>query len=208
MKIFDISVPVTARTPLWPGTTAPTFPTISKLDGSGASNETWISMSPHTGTHLDAPLHFLRRGGAIEKVALDACVGKALVVHLPKAKEIGVRELDAARIPTSTKRILFKTSNGARWKKKSFDKNFVGLTADGAAWLAKRNVVLVGVDYLSVAAYDHVTPVHETLLQKKVVLLEGVNLSVVPAGAYELLCPPLALVGTEAAPVRALLVKR
>jgi len=205
--IYDISVPIDACTPRWPGTRPLSVRWISRADGKGKSNETWLSMSSHAGTHLDAPLHFLNGAGSVKRVPLEACMGPTLVVHLPKAKEIGEKELRAARIPRGAKRLLFKTSNGKLWKKSAFDKNFVGLTADGAAYLAKRGMLLVGVDYLSVAAYKHVLAVHETLLKKRTVLLEGINLSNIAPGRYELACLPLNIPHAEAAPVRAVLTR-
>lgn len=165
-------------------------------------------MGLHTGTHIDAPLHFIDEGKSIDELRLEIFIGPALVVHLPRVKEITAADLDKLKIKKNITRILFKTSNSSLWGKGAqFKKDYVGLTVSAAKWLAKRNIKLVGVDYLSIAKFDEAVEVHKILLGKGMVLLEGINLSKVKPGIYQLMCLPIKFSNLEAAPVRAVLVK-
>lgn len=204
-KIIDISVPVEEGMVVWPNSLKPSFKFVSSHKKGDLWTETEVSMNLHTGTHIDAPLHRIRAGNPIDKVLLGALVGPAFVAFLPKIKTIASKDLDNLNLPKNTTRLLLKTANSEMPRVK-FRKNFVGLTPDAAHWIAKRNIQLVGTDYLSVAQFDKQPEVHEILLKKEVVLLEGLNLSGVRPGAYQLICLPLKLIGTEAAPVRAVLI--
>lgn len=209
MKILDISVPIRTKMPQWPGDSRPRITQVASLKKKDESNVTMVEMGLHTGTHLDAPLHFLPGGGSIDTMPLGTFVGPAFVSHLPKAKIITAEHIARLRLPKGTTRVLFKTSNSKLWSKKGakFKKDFVGLSGGAAAALVKRGIRLVGVDYLSVAAFAEVTAVHEILLKKKVALLEGLNLTGVRQGTYQLICLPLYIPGAEAAPARAVLLK-
>jgi len=209
MKIIDISLPISADLPFWPNSSGLSIKRVRKIGKNSLVNETHVSMNAHVGTHIDAPLHFLAQGEAIDKVMLNIFIGPAFVVHLPKVKEIAARDLEKLSLPKNTQRILFKTSNSSLWKRKvkKFRADYVGLTSDAARWLAKRKFKLIGVDYLSVAKKDEAAEVHRVLLAKEICLLEGIDLSAVSSGKYEIICFPLKLVGREAAPARAVLVK-
>jgi len=165
-------------------------------------------MSCHTGTHVDAPDHFLNNGITVEHLSLDVLVGRAYVLYLPDVTTITASVLMQAEIPPRTRRLLFKTRNSQLWAngKLEFQTDFVGLSVDAAELLVDRNVKLVGIDYLSIAPYKMSSPVHSILLAAGVVVIEGLDLSKVSQGRYTLHCLPLKLGGVEGAPTRAILV--
>ena len=198
MKIIDISNPVKMGIVVWPNSIGPDL----KIKKGDLWTETEINMNLHTGTHIDAPLHRIQGGATIDEVPLDEFMGKALVVDLPDAKIITAKDLRGIK---SADRLLFKTSN-SKSKQNKFNKHFVGLSPDAAEWVVGHKVKLVGTDYLSVAQFNKQPEVHDILLRNKVVVLEGLDLSGVKPGIYQLICLPLKLVGTEAAPVRAVLI--
>jgi len=210
MKIIDISVGNNNKMPIWPST--PKFKTKKNysIRRGDTANDTSIEMSVHTGTHIDAPLHFISSGQSIDKLPLDTFVGPALVVYLPRVKEILSIHLEKLDIPSGVERILFKTSNSTLWKEKNsvFRRDYVGLTSEAALWLSKRNFKLVGVDYLSVAKFNESIPVHNILLRNSTALLEGINLSEAKPGLYELVCLPVKMIGLEASSTRAILIKK
>mgnify|MGYP001560227284 CR=1 FL=1 len=208
--IIDISVPVNRAIPLWPNSSGLCLTRIANIGKKSVVNETHIEMNAHVGTHIDAPLHFIPKGTSIDKISLDVFIGEALVVYLPKVKEITARDLENLSLPKSIKRVLFKTSNSLLWDKKvkKFKQNYVGLTADAASWLAKRGVKLVGIDYLSIAKFSEAVPVHKILLGKNIYIIESLNLTGVKPGTYKLICLPLKITNSEAAPVRAVLLRK
>ena len=210
MKIIDISVSVEKRMLLWPKTPRPRLLSVASISKGDAANEMRLDISVHTGTHIDAPLHFLSKGGSIDTMSLKKFMGPAFVARVPKVKAITAKHLDKLKLPKGIDRLLLRTSNSKFWGKRElgFQKNYVGLTSDAASWLAKRGMQLVGVDYLSVAKFDEIVPVHRILLTKKIALLEGINLNHVKQGVYYLICLPMKISNLEAAPVRAILIKK
>lgn len=210
MKIIDISISVNNGTPLWPNAPKLRLKKIYSLKGGDIANDTKIEMSVHTGTHIDAPLHFIFNGASADQLSLNTLVGPVFVAYLPRIKKITAEDLEKLDLPKKVNRILFRTSNSLFWNKNisKFRKNYVGLTKNAALWLSRRNMKLVGVDYLSVAKFDEIISVHRILLRKKVVLLEGIDLSCVKRGTYHLICLPLKISNLEAAPVRAILIKK
>jgi arylformamidase len=208
MKIYDISLPISPSMPVWPGDSPVRMEQTESMDKGSEYNMTRLSMSVHTGTHVDAPHHFLNDGRTVDGLSLDVLVGPAYVLHLPD--EIAVVTADvlaAAGIPPGVSRLLLRTRNSRLWAQgvREFQTDFVAVAADGAEWLAARGIRLVGMDYLSVAPYDNSVPTHRILLQAGVILLEGLDLSAVPQGDYLLYCLPLNLLGSDGAPARAIL---
>ena len=170
-------------------------------------NVSQLMMGSHTGTHIDAPYHFEPNGRTIDEISLDACIGPCRVVEIPDAVAITERHVAAANLG-KTGRILFKTRNSKLWGKK-FQRNFTYITPDAAKFLVKRGVRLVGIDYLSVEQFgseDFMT--HHTLLRKRVVILEGIDLSRVKPGDYDLIVLPLKILGGDGSPSRALLLEK
>lgn len=209
-RIFDISVPVDNQLPVWPGDPPVDLRRVASIADGANANVSSLSAGVHVGTHVDAPLHFIDGRGAVESMPLAAMIGPAFVADLKQAEVIDADALAKARIPPRIRRVLFRTRNSAFWKDRTqgFRKDFVAVDASGAEWLVQRKIQLVGVDYLSVAPFGNSRPTHQILLGAGVVVLEGVNLSGVPAGRYHLICLPIKLAGSDGAPARAVLVAR
>ncbi len=208
MQTYDISLVISQDLPAWPGQPNVQLERIKKIEQGDNSNISRIDMSVHTGTHVDAPYHFLPEGKTVERLPLKALTGRAYVMYLPNAETITASVLEKADIPPRTRRLLFKTRNSRYWADNDshFQPDFVGISADGAEFLVKRGVKLVGVDYLSVAPYKNSRPTHEILLKAGIIVVEGLNLAEISQGRYTLYCLPLKLAGSDGAPARAILV--
>jgi arylformamidase len=209
MKILDISVPAYTGMVVWPGDGGVVIERESKIEAGDNANVSHLSLGAHTGTHVDAPYHFIPDGVTLEQVSLDRFVGKALVVEISGVSIITAAHLAAADLPDGVERVLFKTDNGAIWSRTeaAFEPEFVALSPDAAQFLVDREVKFVGIDYLSIAPFNESRPVHEILLSAEVAILEGVDLRAVAPGWYTLYCLPLNLVGVDGAPARAILVE-
>lgn len=209
MKIHDLTVTIRNGMPVWPGHPAVELERINDMASGAHSNVSRLSLAVHTGTHVDAPVHFLVDGSGVESLSLDVLVGPALVIELPDSVSVVTAEqLQAAKIPMGIKRILLKTRNSAGWKTATeFNTAYVGLAADGAEYLVERGIRLVGMDYLSIAPYKQSRPTHETLLNAGVVILEGLDLSGIAPGHYTLVCLPMKLGGSDGAPARVVLLE-
>ncbi len=207
MRIYDISLGMSPDLPVWPGDPPIVLKRVAKIKDGANANVTHLSGSVHSGTHIDAPIHFLENGGGIESLPLNILIGRAYVIDLSDASVIDAETLGAAGIPPRTKRLLLKTKNSelwARWETK-FHEDFVGVNTSGAEWLTQKGVRLVGIDYLSVAPFKQSKQPHQILLGAEVVILEGLNLFEVRQGRYNLYCLPLKLMGSDGAPTRAIL---
>ena len=210
MPIFDISLTISPKLPVWPGDPAIQFHQLSNMDKGDTCNVTHLSMSVHAGTHVDAPHHFLNDNRTVDDLDLNILTGQAYLVELPdQVDDISYKILDGASIPAGVERLLIKTRNSEIWSRgaEEFYEDFVAINNDGAKWLVQRGIKLVGVDYLSVAPFGEGVPTHRTLLNAGVIALEGLNLSNVKAGFYDLYCLPLKLGGSDGAPARAILKK-
>jgi arylformamidase len=157
---------------------------------------------------VDAPVHFVQGGAGVDSFNLDLLVGPARVVHALEADALSASVLQALDIPPGTERVLFRTRNSERWARgeEEFWTDYVGITDDGARWLIEQGVQLVGIDYLSVAPFDELVAPHRTLLGAGLIVVEGLDLSGVAAGVYQLVCLPLKVVGGDGAPARAILI--
>lgn len=209
MHTYDITLPLSSKLPTWPGDPPFVVNRLKEMDAGGSTNTSQISLSVHTGTHVDAPDHFLNNGKTVEDLPLNLLTGRAYVLQVPnEVNLITAAVLEKAEIPPRTRRILFKTRNSEYWKQglSTFQTDFVALSQDAAQYLVDRGFKLVGVDYLSVAPYQNSRPTHEALLKASVIVIEGLNLSEVSQGRYSLYCLPMKLVGLEGAPVRAILI--
>jgi arylformamidase len=205
----DISVPLRTGMVNWPGDPHVTIAPLKDMERGGSSNVGMISMSTHTGTHMDAPRHMLRDGESLDALPLEATIGPARVIEIRDRESIKAAELLEHRIRRG-ERILFKTYGSARrWQKPEFDPDYVYVTAEAARFLASRGVRTVGVDYLSVGGYNESN--HEThgiLLKAGIWIIEGLNLSGVKPGRYDLVCLPLRVANGDGAPARAALSAR
>ena len=210
MTIYDISLTISPTLPTWPGDPALKLEQIASMDKGANANVTHISAAVHLGTHVDAPHHFLNDGRTVEQLPLSVLTGPCYVMQLPDGVEaITAEVLERMELTFDFKRILFGTSNSHWWAKgeTKFQTDFVAITEDGAEWLVNRGVQLVGVDYLSVAPYDDSAPTHTVLLNAGVVIVEGLNLSQIPRGFYDLYCLPLKIADSDGAPARAILIQ-
>ena len=206
-SIIDITVPMQSEMPVWPGTECIRLTPTKLLEKGDSYNASRLDCDLHTGTHVDAPSHFLADGTTVETLPLDVLVGPAFVAHLLEVEYITPEDLADLNLPTDVKRLLLRTRNSELWATETteFKKDFVALTPDAAQWIVDKEISLIGVDYLSVQRYSDDSITHEILLGAGTVALEGLNLSDVQSGFYELICLPLRLVGAEASPARAIL---
>lgn len=208
MTIYDISLPISESLPVWPGDSPVHLTHVSHLDKGDEATVSRIDFGAHTGTHVDAPAHFVAGGAGVDRLDLDLLVGPALVVHVLEADVLSADLLESLEIPPGTERVLFRTRNSELWARHSekFDEDFVAIAEDGARWLVARGVRLVGVDYLSVAPFHDTVPTHQILLRAGMIAVEGLDLGQVAPGWYQLVCLPLRLVGADGAPARAILL--
>jgi arylformamidase len=209
MTIHDISLPISESLVVWPGDPSIRITQPSHLDRGDVATVSRLEMGAHTGTHVDAPVHFIQGGVGVDRLDLNLLVGPALVVHALEADVLPAEVLEGLAIPPGTERVLLRTRNSQRWARgeREFWTDYVGITDEGARWLIARGVRLVGVDYLSVAPYDELVPPHRTLLAAGVVVVEGLDLSDIDPGVYQFVCLPLKLVSGDGAPARAILVE-
>jgi len=209
MTIYDISISISTSMPVWPGD-APVAVTLDQsMDKGDHINLTRLAISAHTGTHVDAPHHFLNDGRTVEALPLEVLTGPCYVTQLPDdVDEISAEVLERMSFGAGTTRLLFGTRNSKLWAagENEFQRDFVAVSEDGAEWLVAHGVKLVGVDYLSVASFEDGAPTHTVLLKAGVVVVEGLNLAQVPRGFYDLYCLPLKLAGADGAPARAILI--
>ncbi|MEP6714601.1 MAG: cyclase family protein [Terriglobia bacterium] len=203
---IDISVPVRNGMVHWPGDPAFHRERVHDQKKGDVCTVSGVSMGVHTGTHMDAPLHFIDDTLSIDQMPLDATIGPARVLHIRDRKSIRREELMEHQMEFG-ERILFKTANSdSLWSKDEFDEDFIFIAKDGAEYLAECGVRTVGVDYLSVGGFhEDGVETHQALLGAGIWIIEGLNLSGVEPGLYELLCLPIKLMGSDGAPARAIL---
>jgi arylformamidase len=208
MKYHDVSVPISAEMPIYEGDPPVNIGLSSSIEKGDLANVSRLTMGVHTGTHVDASLHFLRNGTTVKEIPLDILIGPALVVEVADSKEISREALVSVSL-VGEQRVLLKTSNSSLWREKGFRKDFAYIAGSAAKYLVEIGVRLVGIDYLSVEKFGATDPVtHLTLLRAGVVIIEGLDLSLVEAGRYELICLPLCIQGAEGSPCRAVLIER
>jgi len=205
-KWIDISVPLRNGMVHWPGDPRFEIHRVKDMEGGDSANLSSIAMGAHSGTHVDAPLHFIRGGASVDAMPLDVATGRARVVAILDNARITPEELRETALRRE-ERILFKTANSGRvWKTDSFLEDFVSISTEAAEVLARSGVRLIGVDYLSVGGFGGGgSDVHRVLLEAGIWIVEGLNLRGVEPGEYELVCLPLRLEGAEGAPARAIL---
>lgn len=204
MKYYDISLNLSSETVSW--VTSPPFELVERkrMSRGDRNNSSALNMSAHAGTHVDAPFHFVPDGATIESLPLEIFIGPALVHAVDAGRYITREHVEAIDLKGET-RVLFKTRNSQLLHRPAYDPDFVAFSVEAAQALVARGVKLVGLDYLSVAHAEEQVPVHRAFLDHGVVLLEGVDLSEIKPGRYELICFPLRLRGLDGAPCRAVL---
>jgi arylformamidase len=193
MQIIDVSVPVRPGMITYPGDPEVRLERVSSIADGDVVNLSRLDFGVHSGTHVDAPLHFVDGGRSVESLPLDVLVGPCVVVE----------GLDPAAVPAGAERVLFKTPNSRLWEREEFSQEFVALDGEAARALVERGVRLVGIDYLTIGDEE----AHRVLLGAGVVAVEGLDLRGVEPGEYRLVCAPLKLEGAEGAPARVLLLR-
>jgi arylformamidase len=203
---IDISVPIKTGMAHWPDNPPVVVERMLSMDRGDICNVSKLALGAHTGTHMDAPIHFVRDGAGIDAMPLTATLGRARVVEIADPVRVTAEEV-RRHAPREGERILFKTRNSARaWQTDAFIEDFVYIAADAARELAERRVRAVGVDYLSVGGYTQdAAETHRALLEAGIWVIEGLNLVQAHPGEYELICLPLKIVGCDGAPARAIL---
>jgi arylformamidase len=199
MEIIDISVPVRTGMVTYPGDPEVRLERVKAIADGESANLSTLDLGVHSGTHVDAPLHFIDGAGGADELPLDVLNGPCEVVEAAALDESAV-----GAVPEGAERVVFKTPNSELWAQDAFPETFERLDGAAARALIERGIRLVGVDYLSVGDED----VHRVLLGAGVVPVEGLDLRGVEPGSYELHCLPLRLVGSDGAPARAILVRR
>jgi arylformamidase len=206
-RIYDISVPIRPGGLVYPGNPEIEI-TLQQAVAKGAgANVSYVRFGSHTGTHADAARHFFDDGQTVDRIPLDRLVGPALLLSFPD----DVRAVTAADLRQqdlkAQKRVLLRTRNSALLSQREFARDYTYLAPDGAQYLVDNGVELVGIDYLSIEQFHsghHKT--HRILLERSVVILEGLDLSAPAPGEYELICLPLRIEGCDGAPARAVLI--
>jgi len=203
---IDISVPIKKAMVHWPSDPPVSIKRVSDIEKGATANLSLISMGAHSGTHVDAPIHFINEGKGVDNIPLDTVVGRARVIEIKDPESIKPEELVGHRIRRG-ERILFKTVNSSHvWQKDEFVEDFVFISDAAADLLVDRGVQLIGIDYLSVGSFKHGgSYVHKTLLSGGIWIIEGLNLSNVTPGKYDLICLPLRIVAGDGAPARVII---
>ncbi|MDO9121418.1 MAG: cyclase family protein [Anaerolineaceae bacterium] len=210
MKIFDVSLTIREGMAVWPGENPVILNRRTKIEEGAHANVSFLSLGAHTGTHVDAPFHFIANGSKVEEMPLEVLIGPVQVVEVPDAViVINAEVLAGLKIADEPKRILFKTSNSHYWDLDTdeFQTGFVGIDLSASEELVKRGMILVGIDYLSASPYKISKPTHDELLGAQMIIIEGLDLRKVQAGFYTLYCLPLKLHGADGAPARVILIQ-
>ena len=208
VEMIDISLPLHHRQPTWPKSTGFSIRWTQRIDRGDPVNNSHLSFDVHFGTHVDVPYHFIDNDRlTVDQVALDAFIGPCTVLHMPDIKEVNAEGLSEAVADLDIERLLIRTDNSRLWKAgvSVFRPDYTAISSDAARWITRQGIRLVGIDYLSIGNMESGREVHRILLDAGMVVLEGLDLSSVPPGRYELLCLPLNIVGAEGAPARAVL---
>jgi len=208
MTIYDVTLTLSDTLPVWPGDPSIEIKQVSFISKGDDCNVSHLKTSVHAGTHLDAPKHFLDGAKSIDELDLAAMLGPAQVIQVDdQVKNVTAKMLESASLPASTQRILIKSANSKLWEalNPKFNKDFVALSMDAAVWLVAKGIKLVGLDYLSIAPFGEGKEIHQTLLKAGIILVEGLNLTDIDPGFYELICLPLKLKGSDGSPARVVL---
>jgi arylformamidase len=205
MKLIDVSVPLDAALPTYPGNTPFSLEATKRISRGDSSNVSTVHMSAHAGTHVDAPRHFFDGAPGADALPLEMLLGRARVIEVVSRKGIGPDALSEIDLSEDV-RLLIKTYNSRLWGSPEFHPEYLGLTEAGAKHLLAHGIKVVGVDYLSVEEFRKPgAPAHHALLGGGTIVIEGLNLRDVDPGVYEMFCLPLRIVGADGAPARVVL---
>ena len=204
MEILDVSIPIRSRMPIWPGNAGVAMRRVQAIADGAVANVSAVDLGAHTGTHVDAPNHFLEGEPGVDTVALEPLIGDAVVVDATAVqKTVDAAAVAALGVPAGTDRVLLKTRNSQLWERDEFSDDIVALDESGARALLDLGVRLIGIDYLSIGDPG----AHRALLGARTAVVEGLDLRAVAPGPYRLICLPLKLVGSDGGPARAVLLR-
>ena len=205
-RLVDVSVVLAPGLATYPGNPEFEITPLHRIADGHSSNNSRLVMGTHTGTHVDAPLHFFDGRPGVDAMALELLIGRARVIDLPHRGGITEKHLAGAGLREDL-RVLLRTPNSALWNTSDgFHTDYTYLTEDGAKFLVGQGVKVVGVDYLSVEQFKKAgAPAHKALLGSGVIIIEGLNLSDAEAGQYEMYCLPLRIANADGAPARVVL---
>jgi arylformamidase len=206
-KVFDVSVNLSSKTPVFPGQPAFSIEFLTQISKGDRSNVSRFVTTTHTGTHIDAPFHFINEGITVDGISFHNLIGFAKVIDFSFiSKKISLSDVKELEIEKGDI-ILFKTRNSLLWNEEKFNREYVYITAEAADYLADRNVSTIGFDYIIPDAFaDMSRPVHHALLGRNIILIEGLNLRNIPGGEYLLTCLPLKIDKSDGAPARVVLI--
>lgn len=205
MKIHDISVPIRPGMIIYEGNPAVHLERVDSIANGAHANVSKVDLGVHTGTHVDAPSHFLADAPGSESIAIEQLLGHAEVVDATsEGGDLDAKALEQVDISEGAARVLLKTRNSRLWDRDSFSRDFIGLTGSGARYLIGMGVRVIGIDFLSIGDAE----AHRELLAAGVIPVEGLDLRAVAPGPYELACLPLRLEGSDGVPARAILIEK
>jgi len=207
-RIIDVTVPLSKDVPVYPGDTRFQMEFTHRIEDGQPYNATRLTLGAHSGTHVDAPYHFLADGRTVDQLPLEILIGKARVVEVAARDKIERDDLEALNLRDDI-RVLLKTRMSGQLRVAEFQEDFVYLTPDAATYLVQAGIKLVGIDYLSVEKFQSRDfAAHHTLLGAGVVVVEGLDLSAAEPGEYDMTCLPLRIAGADGSPARVVLRTR
>jgi arylformamidase len=208
-KIYDVTVPLSRDLPTYPGDPPFELTFTHRIADGQSYNVTRLALGSHSGTHVDAPYHFLADGATVEQLPLEILLGKCRVVELLAREKIQRADLEALQLRDDLRVLLKTRMSGQLRPGREFQEDFVYLTEDAASYLVQVGIKLVGIDYLSVEKFGSTDfPAHHVLLGAGVVIVEGLDLFDVEPGEYDMTCLPLRIVGGDGSPARVILRTR
>lgn len=209
MQICDVTLTISNDLPVWPGDPAIRFERVSDVNAGDEVTLSRLATGSHIGTHVDAPVHFIRGGRGVDVLELDVLIGPCYLAHAPDAEVIDAALLTRLDIPPATTRLLIRTRNSEWWARGDtrFHPDFVAIDRSGAEWIVERGLKLIGVDYMSVAPFEATTPTHDSLLRANVIVIENLDLHAADPGLWRLICLPLKLKDGDGAPARVVLLR-
>jgi arylformamidase len=207
MEIIDISLSISAELIIWPGDEKPRIEIARNIQKHGYNLST-LHIGAHSGTHIDAPSHFIEGALGADKIPLENLIGRAQVIDFSdKRDKISSADFEKIELNSNTRILLIKSRNSELYDKKDFTPDFVYLDESAAKWLIKKKIKTVGIDYLSIASFKSGAIVHKLLLENGISIIEGLILKNVKEGIYYLICLPLKIKNCDGAPARAVLIK-
>jgi arylformamidase len=204
-KVYDVSLTIYPGMPVWPGNPEVTMDTVKAIARGASSNVSLLHIGTHTATHIDAPRHFIEGAQGVDTIEPEVLLGKARLFQLPEVHHIDRLVLEGLDLKDVT-RLLLGTRNSALLQQKEVNLDYAYVSKDAARYLVNIGIKLFGIDYLSTEEYQKEgRPTHHILLGAGVIIIEGLNLTGVPSGDFELMCLPLKLKDSDGAPARVLL---